>query len=63
MDDSDEIEMVGECTDSYIVEEKPDGIRIIIDVPARFKSLWLIKLTDLMTNKKEIDGYSDDNQT
>lgn len=54
--------MVEECTDLYMVEEKPDGVRIIIDVPARFKSLWMIKLSDLMTDKKEIDEYSSEDQ-
>ncbi len=64
MDHSDEkFSMIEECTDLYCVEEKPDGIRVVIDIPMRFKWLWLTKLTDLETDKKEIEEYSGEKPT
>jgi hypothetical protein len=55
--------MIQECTDKYVMEEKTDGIRITIDIPARFKWLWMTKLSDLETDDKEISEYPGGNQT
>lgn len=55
---SQEVSMVQECVDSYIVDERDDGsIKITIDVPKRFADLWLVKLSELRTQSEEIAEY------
>ena len=50
--------MVQECTDVYQVTEKPDGsAEIYIKVPKRFRDLWIVKLSDLITDDDEIKEY------
>lgn len=50
--------MVQECTDRYEVKELPDGAaEIAIRVPARFRDLWLVKLSALETTAAEIRQY------
>lgn len=47
--------MVEECADSYRFHEQPDGsAEIVIRVPARFRDLWLVKLSELTTTDAEI---------
>lgn len=54
----DKISMVGECTDSYFFEERPDGsAEITIKVPARFRLLWMCRLSELRTDMNEICEY------
>ncbi len=56
-----EISMVQECANKYMAMEQPDGgIKIVIDIPKRFKNLWLVKLSDLRTTMEEIREYEDD---
>ena len=53
--------MVGECTDSYQTRDRPDGgLEIVIQVPRRFRDLWLVKLTDLTVTDDEIAEYEPD---
>jgi hypothetical protein len=52
------ISMVQECTDSYeVIEQDEGGIRITIDIPVGFKTLWLVKLCELTTTMEEIEYY------
>jgi hypothetical protein len=47
--------MVVECTDRYSFETNNDGsAEISIRVPARFRDLWLVRLSDLTTTPEEI---------
>lgn len=56
--DKDPICMTEECARRYQVIDKPDGgVEIYIDVPKRFRTLWLVKLTELFTNDDEIKEY------
>lgn len=49
--------MVQECTDLYRVTELEDGrTRVEMVVPARFRDLWLMKLSELRTDDTEIAG-------
>ncbi len=58
MMDNVEIEMVGECTDKYSVEELPDGrCEITILIPKGFTMLWMCKLGEWKTTMKEIEYY------
>jgi len=53
-----EYSLVQECTDGYRVDRQPDGrVQIHIVVPARFAELWLLKLSELRTNEREIAEY------
>ena len=61
--DSEQISMVQDCIDIYRVIEKPDGsAEIIIHIPARFKNLWLVRLSDLRTTEQEIKAYEDERE-
>lgn len=52
--------MIEEFTDSYVVKDKPDkSIEISIQIPARFKYLWLFRLSELKANDKEIKEYEE----
>jgi hypothetical protein len=56
-----DIEMVGECTSSYqVIEQSYGGVEIVIKIPARFKNLWLVRLSGLRTTEQEIKEYEDD---
>jgi hypothetical protein len=51
----EEIKMVTECCDRYHVTDRQDGgVEISIVVPPRFKSLWLVRLSELVTTEKEL---------
>jgi hypothetical protein len=53
-----QIEMVGECTDSYRAELLEDGrTKITIVIPKGFRWLWLSKLGELRTTMEEIAHY------
>jgi hypothetical protein len=53
------VDMVGECTDSYVAVEQADGsLEIVIRVPRRFRDLWLIKLTELQATDEELREYA-----
>jgi hypothetical protein len=53
--------LVQECTNKYFVEDLNENeVEIHIRIPKKFRSLWLIKLSDLRTNEKEIEEYKDD---
>jgi hypothetical protein len=53
-----DIKMVIECVDRYQVIERTDGgIEINILVPARFKNLWMVRLSEFTTTQAEIDLY------
>jgi hypothetical protein len=53
---NEQIDMVGECTDSYRVERLDDGrTKISILIPIGFRWLWMSKLCDLQTTLKEIE--------
>ena len=55
------ISMVQECVSEYrVVDDTNGGVSIIIDVPKRFVSLWLLKLHDLRTDALEISRYEGD---
>ena len=56
--DTQPIGMVDECHDSYRVEQRPDGgVDIRIEVPPRFATLWLVRLSELTTTMREIEKY------
>ena len=55
-----EFKMVQECVDKYEVRELKNGtIEIYITTPKKFKNLWLIKLSEIIATKQEIDKYCD----
>ena len=55
---AEEYSMVEECTDSYRVSELENGdTQIVMRIPPRFRTLWLVKLTDLTTTDEEIARY------
>ncbi len=59
--DNEEISMVQECSVEYKAIGQPDGgIKIVIDIPKRFKNLWLVKLSELRTTEEEIREYEED---
>ena len=50
--------MVQECTDSYTaVDTENRGVEIRIEVPERFRELWLSKLSSLQTTDEEIAEF------
>ncbi len=52
--------LVQECTNKYFVENlNEEEVEIHIRIPKKFRSLWLIKLSDLRTTEKEIEEYKD----
>ena len=56
--DTEPIEMVGECCESYSVEHRPDGgASIRIEIDPRFATLWMVRLSDLTTTMQEIKEY------
>lgn len=58
---ADEYSMIQECTDVYEAKRQDDGsLHIEIKVPKRFADLWLIKLSRLRTNDREIQEYEPD---
>lgn len=54
--------MIEECTNRYRVADinETDEVEILIRIPKRFKSLWMIKLSDLQTNMQEIEDLKDE---
>lgn len=60
MDDTP-ISMVQECCSAYNVTERPEaGVKITIEVPKRFKNLWLVRLSEMTTSEREIQDYEGD---
>jgi hypothetical protein len=58
MQTTEKYNMIEECTDSYEVNRFEDGsVEVHIKIPKRFRSLWLVKLSDLETTDKEIQEY------
>jgi hypothetical protein len=58
---NDPVSMVEECVDCYCVTKCDDGsISITIDVPKRFASLWMIKLSQLMATPSDIAECDND---
>ena len=54
--------LVQECTNKYGIKEITENeIEICIRIPKKFKTLWLIKISELKTNQHEIDIYMDEN--
>lgn len=54
--ESEEFNMVQECTNSYRVKELENGdTQIVILIPERFKWIWIKKLSELKTHLKELD--------
>lgn len=52
------ISLVQECTNKYFVESiNENEIEIHIRIPKKFRTLWLIKLSELNTNQSEISNY------
>ena len=54
--------LVQECTNKYLIKninENESGI--YIRIPKKFKTLWLIKLSELKTSQEEIEFYKDSN--
>jgi hypothetical protein len=59
---SDEfISLVQECTNKYYIKNLNDNeTEICIKIPKRFKTLWLIKLSELKATEEEVEQYKDD---
>lgn len=52
--------LVQECSNKYYIKNLNEKeIQICIKIPKRFKTLWLIKLSELKTNQDEIEIYED----
>ena len=56
--------LVQECTNKYSVNdlnetETETETEICIRIPKKFKTLWLIKLSDLTTTEEEIEYYKE----
>lgn len=50
--------MIQECTSSYRVDEHKDGSATIhIEVPERFRDLWITRLSGLQTTEEEISDF------
>lgn len=59
--DEQTFSLVQECTNQYSVENLSEAeVEIRIQIPKKFKFLWLIKLSELSTDEKEIKEYKDD---
>jgi hypothetical protein len=57
----DQFSMVRECVSHYKATDLPDGgVEIVLEIPKRFRNLWQVKLSELMTNQVEIDQYDSD---
>lgn len=53
--------MVEELTDRYVVEKSKDGkFQISILAPAKYRNIWMCKLSDLEATMKEIEYYEKD---
>ena len=53
--------LIEECTNKFFVEElNKTEVEIHIQIPKKFRSLWLKKLSDLSTTMQEIDEYKDE---
>jgi hypothetical protein len=53
--------MVHECVSHYKTTDLPDGgVEIVLRIPERFRNLWQVKLSELMTDQVEIDQYDSD---
>ena len=52
--------LVQECTNKFFVENlHEEGVEIHIRIPKKFRSLWLIKLSNLRATEKEIEEFSE----
>ena len=52
--------LVQEYTNKYYVKNLNENeVEICIRIPERFKTLWLIKLSELRTSQEEVESYSD----
>ena len=61
VDKDKECSMVQELTDRYHVEQSEEGkFKISILAPAKYRGLWMHKLSDLRTTMKEIEYYEND---
>jgi len=51
--------LIQECTNKYFIENiSKEEVEIHIKIPKKFKSLWLIKLSELRASEKEIQENS-----
>lgn len=58
--EEEKISLVQECANKYAVEELNDNeVEIRIRIPRRFRTLWLVKLSELKTDRKETDEFKD----
>ena len=52
--------LVEECTNNFFTEDLNENeVEIRIRIPKKFRSLWLIKISELETNLEEIEQYAD----
>ena len=55
--------LVQECTNKYFLEIINEReVEIHIRIPKKFKTLWLVKLSDLRSSEKEIEEYKNDEE-
>ena len=53
--------LVQECTNKYSLENVNEKeFEIHIRIPKKFRTLWLIKLSELQTNIKEIEECNEE---
>ena len=55
--------MIQECTDDYSVKADNSHVDIQIKIPKKYRSLWLIKLSELRTSEAEIRELEIPNET
>lgn len=59
--DEELISMVQECTNKYFINDMGENeVEIHIRIPKKFKTLWLCKLSELVTSEKEIKELEDE---
>lgn len=52
--------LIQECTNNYFIETiNKEEVEIHIKVPKKFKSLWLIKISELRASEKEIEEHNE----
>jgi hypothetical protein len=51
--------LVQECTKYYVTDVDENTVEIFIQIPKKFKTLWLIKLSELRSSQTEINEYLD----